>query len=188
MLNVLGRAVAASAILLVAGCSGAGQPQTAAPAPAAETQACGPTELAFGEAAEVGYTGEDGTASPLEVTVTGIEQGDPADLDELELPAPPSGTPFYLTATVTNASEANLQLVDPAARLRAVDERCRVVAPLVIETRFPACDYVTAPEGFAPGDSFETCVTYLLPDAARVTLVGAQYTDPALPEPATWRR
>ena len=181
---MLSRVLVAGALLALTACTGGaeqasgGGPPDVATTPSAQL----PPGLALGEPAEVAYAAPAGPTT-LQVTVSAIERGDPADLGELEPPpGQAAGTPFYVQATIVNAGELDLSLEDPARRLAGLDDRGGYIPSVVIRTRFRPCDYVAAPEGFPPGDSFDTCVTYVVPDGE--ALAGVQWEGSP---PVRWR-
>ncbi len=183
---MLSRLAAAAVLVALVACSPA-PPTTQPPPDTGSVPAPSvplPAGLPLGEPAEVAYAAQVGPTT-LQVTVSGIERGDAADLAELELPPEQAdGTPFYARATIVHAGEQDLQFEDPALRLTGLDDRGRPVTPVVITTRFRPCDYVAAPEGYAPGESFDTCVTYVVPDGG--SLAGVQWEQPGSP-PVLWR-
>ncbi|MBE4738050.1 hypothetical protein [Streptomyces caniscabiei] len=124
---------------------------------------------------------EGGTKSGvLEVTVTGIEKGDKADVASLGLEGDAKKmTPYYVRATIKNAGKNDLShaAVDPPGGLLGDGTAARQL--LVIGT-FAPCDSYPKTKKFPPGASYETCAPVFADPGTEVT--GAAWTGQGYPD------
>ncbi|MFE7838206.1 hypothetical protein ACFU53_19765 [Streptomyces sp. NPDC057474] len=162
--------------------SATGSPQPS-PSPTSSTNEDGTakpgTEAKLGEPTLLSYEG--GTkAGILEVTITGIEKGSKADVASLGLSGDAKKmTPYYVRATIKNASEKDLShaAVDPPGGL--LDDGTAARQLLVIGT-FATCDSYPKTKSFPPGASYETCAPVLADPGTEVT--GAVWTGQGYPD------
>lgn len=137
------------------------------------------TKAKLGEPTLLSYEG--GTkAGILEVTITGIEKGSKADVAPLGLSGDAKKmTPYYVRATIKNASEKDLSHapVDPPGGL--LDDGTAARQLLVIGT-FATCDSYPKTKSFPPGASYETCAPVLADPGTEVT--GAVWTGQGYPD------
>jgi len=142
-------------------------------APAGDVAAPG-TELAFGEPAVVPFSSGDATGT-VEVTVTGITSGSPADLAPLELGDRAKGlVPYYIKLDVKGVSGsaglANYSINESIEGTLPDGSEAQNIA--IIGT-FAPCDGESFPSGFADGHTFSTCVPYLAQESSEVS--GARF-------------
>ncbi|MEE1835515.1 hypothetical protein [Streptomyces sp. SP17KL33] len=137
------------------------------------------TRAKLGEPTLLRYEG--GTKSGiLEVTVTGIEKGDRADVASLGLSGDAEKmTPYYVRATIKNAGKNDLShaAVDPPGGL--LDDGTAARQLLVIGT-FATCDSYPKTKSFPPGASYKTCAPVLADPGTEVT--GAVWTGQGYPD------
>lgn len=146
------------------------------------------TELAVGAAATVLYVTDDGEEVPLEVNVTAIERGDPADLSGFDLGDDAGKTPWYVRLTITNPSPIDLSDENITLGLEAYDDRGDQLGSLILIGDFPQCTNDNAPAGFADGASFETCEPYLVhPDGGVTAAFWNELDTPYFDSPVVWR-
>ena len=128
------------------------------------------TTLKMGEPAVIAYTDEETDASSIiRLTPKTLEKGSPADLEgaESEEELEP-GTPFYVPIEVENLGEGDLSGTNPAAYINAVDTRGQKLSELSLTGAFEPCD-PAVPTKIEPGASYETCLTYVVPEGVSIT-------------------
>lgn len=189
--------LAASAAIGLAGCGGDsddGGEETAAstPAPAATTETPttetptettetpeapaaagkatpGGTTLAIGEPAVIDY--EDSTKGKktlIEVTPEAIEEGSLDDFANIDLDAAQKkSTPYYVKVAVKNVGKGDLSGSEPGSYIDAVDDRGQQQNEIIFFGDFDRCEEAD-PKKFAPGDSYETCLTFLIPGGGSI--------------------
>ncbi|WP_141012557.1 hypothetical protein [Nocardioides sambongensis] len=149
-------------------------------------------ELALGRPATVPAGPEDATAV-VEIVVDTIRKGTAADLRALDLGEQAKGyLPYYIGYTVTAVRDGK------ALRNTSVDEAIVGILPngsgaqaLRVIGDWAPCDGVSAPRGFADGDSYSSCVPYLAKRSTEVD--GAVYAPASGPynsvdgAPVVWR-
>ena len=191
--GVLVAAVAAA--MLTTGCGGSGDEDSAStPEPAAETTAAETTapakttaaettpaaetgdvtpagsRLKVGEAATIDYedTGGSGKSSLIAVTPESIEEGSIDDFANIELDeSQKSATPYYVRMTVENVGEGDLSGTEPGSYINGVDDRGQDQNELIFFGEFDACPDAD-PKSLKPGESYETCLTYLIPGGGTI--------------------
>ena len=179
----------ACALALLAGCGSSdddsgdsGDAATTKTTLPAETPATGPaakkvdaggvtaagSKLKVGETAVFDWTDPDPAkkknSSRIEVTPVSLEKGTLDDFKNIELDADQkTATPYYVKVKIKNAGKGDLTGSDPSATLNGVDDRAQEQSNVVFFGDFDRCDYADAPKSFRPGETFETCQTYLIP-------------------------
>jgi hypothetical protein len=153
---------------------GGGAPEAPPPKPArAGADGFTPpgTKLRTNEAAAVGWTPPSTLSTagarkaiPLEVTVAAIEKGSPADLEDVRLDADQrTATPYYVRLQVTNRGTTGPGRDDPDLTFEVVDDRGQRQPILsFIGGSFERCEDNDPPRPFARGESYDSCLTYLL--------------------------
>lgn len=117
------------------------------------------SRLAFGEAATVARSGDEGR---LRIAVKGIEKGEAADLRELDLPGLAGKVPYYVRLTVEYVSggqPGSVRLVDylsASAGGPALDH-------LTILADYPSCPPVAFGPKVSVGTRIDTCMTFVAP-------------------------
>lgn len=151
--RVLSGAVLMS-LLLVTGCDGgsSGQDDPTTPPTIGGLTAPG-TVLGAGDVATV--TRADG-AGTIEVTVLGIDQGDPADLRAIGYAEADEVTPYYLRVEVTPVSGSTPFGLDEYFSMWAGENP---LGHLMVLRPFPACQEEPVADG-ALGQSRQACLTY----------------------------
>ncbi len=128
------------------------------------------TELKIGEAAHVTIKpldakDEDKKTYKLDAVVQSIEKGSIDDLKNIDLDAAQKkSTPYYMKVKVTNTGSKNIPVTedDPDVRFDATDDRGQDQGSVTVFGDFERCDDRKAPDPFKPGDSYESCLTYLI--------------------------
>ncbi|WP_148614779.1 hypothetical protein [Nocardioides rubriscoriae] len=163
-------AVALLAVVALAGCQDDDGPAgpdgpDATPSQRADGSTAPGTVLAAGETATVTRTAGAGT---IEVTVLGIEQGDPADLRAIGYERADEVTPYYLRVAVTPVSGSSPFQLDDYLRVWGGG---RPLDHLTITRPFAPCQETAVGDGVL-GERREHCLTYVRtsgeddPDAA----------------------
>jgi hypothetical protein len=150
--------------------------------------------LTAGQSATVPYqvtlsNGNNGPTYKLRITVQSIERGTLADFNGIQLDADQkASTPYYARVQMTNLSSSALNTSDndPAGSVQGIDKTGQPQDSVTfLLGTFPRCPDVTTPNPFKPGQSFETCLTFLVPGG--ISKVG--YTGPPqsyYDSPLTW--
>lgn len=140
------------------------------------------TTLSFGESATVGWSPpslslkDDRKTSKLEVAVLSVEKGSLADFEGIELDADQQdSTPYYLTARVRNLGSTTPPDDRPHYTLAAIDDRKQEQGSVTFFGDFPRCEDVDPPKPFSRDESYETCLTYLVPGGGSIQEV--RWTD-----------
>ncbi len=168
---------------------GAESEGTAAAAGSGEKTAPGST-LAIGEPATVDYA-SGGTQGVVQILPTAIEAGDIADLAGFEMDEEArSMKPYYVRLTLTNVGDTNLEFTDPSSSISGIDDRGTEFPATIFFGAFDRCPYESAPAGFTSGVSYESCLTFLVPQEASIQ--GLSYSSFDTPydfdNPVTWEQ
>jgi hypothetical protein len=146
------------------------------------------TELALGQPAQVLYTTDAGDEATLEVTVTAIEKGDPADMAGFDLGEDAGKTPWYVRVTVTNTSDVDLSDEYITLGLEANDDRNEQLGALILVGDFSKCENDYAPAGFVKGETFEACEPYLVhPEGGVSSAFWNELGTPYFDAPVVWK-
>jgi hypothetical protein len=122
------------------------------------------TTLKFGEAAVVVY---DDTShhhsSAVRITPHAIEAGSIGDFKNIKLDAAQkTSSPFYVQVDVKNVGKEDLSGSSPGAYLNGVDDRGQNQNEVIFFGDFAQCE-AKIPKSLKPGESYKTCLTYLIP-------------------------
>ncbi len=147
------------------------------------------TGLTAGQTATVPYTpltsSGTGKARTLKVTVASIRQGSAADLKGVDLSGAPKGAvPEYATVTVTNLGPGAIDVDGTSDAMQGIDHGGNQQDPVSFIGDFPPCDQDSATTPVAAGQSFHTCLTYLV--SGGITKVAYTGTDSYTTSPVTW--
>ena len=122
------------------------------------------TTLKMGETATIAY--EDSSnhkKSTIELTPKKIEKGSLDDFKNIDLDADQkTATPYYAQFTVKNVGKGDLSGAEPAGFIDGVDDRGQDQSEIIFFGKFDRCNHET-PKKFKPGDSYDTCLAYLIP-------------------------
>lgn len=132
------------------------------------------TTLALGEQAIVPFN-YAGTEATLGMTVTAIDQGENADLDELELGDQAAGfTPYYIRIEVEGLDDAAAELAySSIGDFDGLLGDGSQAQPLYVMGSWDTCLSESLPRDFGAGVTHEVCVPVLASGDAEVT--AAQY-------------
>jgi hypothetical protein len=170
--------------------SPAGGRGTGASSPVAQPGAT----FAAGQGATVPYqvtlpNGADGPSFKLRIAVESIQRGTLADFSGIQLDADQkASTPYYVRVRMTNLAPGALNTSDndPAGAVQGVDKTGQPQdAVTFLLGTFPRCPDANTPNPLKPGQSFDTCLTFLVPGG--ITKVA--YTGPPqsyYDSPVTW--
>jgi hypothetical protein len=164
------------------------------PAGASSRLAAPGAKLAAGQSATVPYqttksNGANGPTYKLSITVESIERGTLADFNGIQLDADQkASTPYYVQVRLANLGPGTLNTSDndPAGQIQGVDKTGQPQDSVTfLLGTFPRCPDHDTPKAFKPGQSFSTCLTFLVPGG--ITKVA--YTGPPqsyYDSPVTW--
>lgn len=165
-----------------------GAPSSAAPAPGGAAGAAKPgQQYKIGEAAEFPFTSGK-TSGQIALSVTRIEQGQPADLDPLKLGDKVKGkVPYYIHYTVKNTGTTDLSFTS-VSHIKGLFGDGTEAQDLYIIGKFDKCKDESMPKGFTNGQTQTSCAVALAP-SADTKVAGARYWgDPfTLKEGLTWK-
>jgi hypothetical protein len=187
--------IAAAAALVLGGC---GEKQAQKPAPTPEVSL--PTEsvsvpagvtltkpgseLAFGDAATVGFAPTADRSTALKLKVRKVFQGRITDLAAYDLDATAlKSRVYYVTVTVTNVGDG--QIGRSTIPLWGLADDNTLIGSSGFTNAFARCPSQALPRDFAAGASTRTCLMYLVP--AGGTLVGVSYRPVMDTAPIVWK-
>jgi hypothetical protein len=129
----------------------------------------GGSTLKLGAAATIAY--EDSSKhlkSTITVAPTKIEKGSIDDFKNISLDADQkTATPYYAQVTVRNIGKTDLTGTDPASYIDGVDDRGQRQNEIIFFGDFARCDG-SDPKSLKPGESYDTCLTYLIPKGGSI--------------------
>lgn len=150
----------------------AGGDSSAAPGGAAG-QAKPGQAFKLGETATVPFT-YGSTKGTVALTVTSVDQGQPADLDSLKLGDKVKGMiPYYIHYTVKNVGTTDLAYSSVGHIKGLLPDGSEAQGVSVIG-KFEKCKDDSLPKGFTNGQSQTNCVIALAP-SAQTKVTGAEY-------------
>lgn len=161
----------------------------AAPVDTDEATAPG-TALQLGEPAVVPFRSPDGTVKAmLSVKVVGIVEGEPSDLDDVEVGDSASGaTPYYVTLSIGKVSGEKLagHSLEAGFAITLLDGSKAL--PIVPLEPLETCEWVPAPPRIDEGKRFRTCDPYTIPENAQVGSYAftGEIDGPYHEQPITW--
>ena len=126
------------------------------------------TTLEIGKPAIFAYHGStlDGrkVSSKIAVTPETLEKGSSGDLDGAVPPSEEESTPYYVEVCVNNVGSGDLSKTDPTDELSGTDERGESQTPIFfVNGDFDRCNPEDEPASLKPGESFATCLPFLVP-------------------------
>jgi hypothetical protein len=150
------------------------------------------TALTAGQPANVSFqtttsSGANGPSYRLEVTVDSIKKGSLKDFNGLQLDAnEKASTPYYATVRITNVGPTSFKTSsnDPAVSVEGVDDTGNTDTSVTFFGTFPPCPDTATPNPLRAGQSFRTCLTYLVPGG--ITKVAYTSTNAYETSPVTW--
>jgi hypothetical protein len=124
----------------------------------------------------------------LDVTVLKIEKGTIDDFKNVDLDAAQKkSTPYYVSVRVSNpGAEVPVKSDDPDIRFDGIDDRGQEQGSVTFFGTFERCDDTSAPTPFANGESYESCLTYLIPGGGSIQQVTWSGSDEYVLKPVTW--
>jgi hypothetical protein len=172
--------------------SGAASTKASAGSSTAAKGAAPGTALSSGQPASVSFqttpsSGTNGPSYKLQVTVESIKKGSLKDFNGIQLNASEkASTPYYATVRITNVGPTsfNTSSNDPAVSVEGVDDTGNTDTSVTFFGTFPPCPDADTPNPLRAGQSFQTCLTYLVPGG--ITKVAYTGTDAYETSPVTW--
>ncbi|MFD7082311.1 hypothetical protein [Streptomyces sp. NPDC059918] len=142
-------------------------------APAAGQAKPGQT-FKIGETAQVPFNYGSTKGGTIALTVTAVEQGQPADLDALKLGDKVKGMiPYYVRYTVKNVGTVDLSYASVGHMKGLLPDGSEAQGVSVIG-KFEKCKDESLPKGFTNGQTQTSCAIALAP-SAQTKVVGAEY-------------
>jgi hypothetical protein len=144
----------------------------------------------FGETATLAYQSDAGGNSPtykVAVTVQAPQRGTLADFNGIQLDSgEKAGTPAYVEVKLTNLGPGSINTSDddPSIELEGVDNTDSLQDNVSFIGTFPRCPENTAPNPWPAGESFSTCLTFLVPGG--INKVGYVGSNTYLNTPVMW--
>lgn len=149
------------------------------------------TELSVGDSALVKFKPLVGEGEfELDVAVKKLEKRSLDDLEGIQLDADQkTATPYFVTVSVTNPGEEDVPVKDndPDVRFDGIDDRGQEQTNVIIIGDFPPCEDKEAPKPFAKGESYESCLIYLIPGGGTLDAVQWTGADEYISEPVVWK-
>jgi hypothetical protein len=111
-------------------------------------------------------SGASGPTYKLQVTVDSIKKGSLKDFNGIQLNSnEKASTPYYATVRITNVGPTsfNTSSNDPAISVEGVDDTGNTDTSVTCFGTFPPCPDADTPNPLRAGQSFQTCLTYLVP-------------------------
>ncbi|MDX3539162.1 hypothetical protein PV721_33540 [Streptomyces sp. MB09-01] len=144
-----------------------------APAGANGTAKSGQT-FKIGEAAEIPFSYGSNKGGQIALTVTAIEQGNPADLDVLKLGDKVKGMiPYYIRYSVKNTGTTDLSH-SSVTQVKGLLGDGTEAQRLSIIGKFEKCPNESLPKGFVNGQTQTSCAVALAP-SAQTKVTAAEY-------------
>ncbi len=142
------------------------------------------TELELGDAATAAWTPRQDLVAVVDVTVTALERANlTRDFAGYRFEGESAqSTPYFVRADIDNTGETDLG--GRRLPLYGVDDAGRLVEPSVIDRAFKPCPGSTLPPAFAPGDTDDSCLVYLVGEGNQ--LVSVMFRPPEGVAPLTW--
>ncbi|MCX5193985.1 hypothetical protein OOK31_08750 [Streptomyces sp. NBC_00249] len=145
-----------------------------APAPGTGGTAKSGQVFKIGEAATVPFSYGSTKGGQIALTVTAIEQGNPADLDALKLGDKVKGMiPYYVRYSVQNTGTTDLSFTSVGHIKGLLADGSEAQGVSVIG-KFEKCPNESLPKGFTNGKTQTSCAIALAP-SAQTKVSGAEY-------------
>jgi len=141
------------------------------------------SELAVGDLATIAWSPRAGVVGALRIVVTRLRQGTIKDFSGFTVDAATkASTPYYVTATVTNAGVTDLGGVD--VPLYLVDTTDTLYGQNHFGGAFKPCAAKPLPKPFAARQEATVCLVFLVPDHGNLTAVSFRPSQAF--DPITW--
>jgi hypothetical protein len=125
------------------------------------------------------------TTLTLKVTVGSIERGTLADFNGIQLNAnQKAGIPEYVKVRLTNLGPGAMRGSDASVAVEGVDNTGQTEQSVTFIGDFPRCPDNESNTPLSSGQSFETCLTFLVPGG--ITKVAYSGTNSYIDSPVTW--
>ena len=204
----IARAMALLACVAIVGCGGDDSEEDAAPAAAETTEAATEaghgagggltkpgTALKLGEVAHVTYkpltATDEKNLFKVDATALEIEKGSIDDFENISLDADQkASTPYYVTVKIENTGrEIPLGDMegDPDLKFGAVDDRGQEQGSITFIGDFERCEDADAPKPFTEGESYESCLAFLVGGDGSITEVRWKGSDKYILDPVVWK-
>jgi hypothetical protein len=142
------------------------------------------TELAFGDAATVGFAPNAERSTALELTVTKVLQGRISDLAAYDLDAKAKASrPYYVSVRVKNVGTG--QIGRSAIPLWGLGADNTLIGASRFTSSFAKCASGPLPTDFGGARSTSTCLMFLVPQGG--SMVGVSYRPVMTDEQIVWK-
>lgn len=182
-------AAAAAASSPASASSSSSSSSSATSTPASSATAAPGTKLKVGQPATVAFhpagASDKSKDSTLQLTITSFDKGSLADFNGVSLDATQkSATPYYVKLHLVNQGPHPIDVTAASAAIEGVDTTGSTQQSVTFIGDFPRCNDASTSTPLAPGKSFDSCLTFLIPGGiAKVAYSG---TDSYIDSPVTW--
>lgn len=147
------------------------------------------TKLSVGQEATVAFHPPSATDkskdSTLKLAVRAFDKGTLNDFNGIQLDASEkAGTPFYVHIHLTNVGPHPIDPNAASAAIEGVDTTGNTQQSVTFIGTFPRCPDNGTSTPLAPGKTFDSCLTFLIPGG--ITKVAYLGTDDYINSPVTW--
>jgi hypothetical protein len=147
------------------------------------------TKLSIGQEATVAFHPPSATDkskdSTLKLTVRSLDKGTLNDFNGIQLDASEkAGTPFYAHIHLTNVGPHPIDPNAASAAIEGVDTTGNTQQSVTFIGTFPRCPDNGTSTPLAPGKTFDSCLTFLIPGG--ITKVAYLGTDDYINSPVVW--
>lgn len=152
-------------------------------------------ELALGETAHVTYKPlsaiDDKNLFQVDATAVKIEEGSIDDFKDVSLDEDQkASTPYYVTVKIENRGR-EIPLGDtegdPDLKFSAVDDRGQEQGSITFIGDFERCEDADAPKPFTEGESYESCLAFLVGGDGSIDEVQWKGSDRYVLKPVVWK-
>ncbi|NXY98181.1 hypothetical protein HYE82_28190 [Streptomyces sp. BR123] len=151
---------------------------SSAPAAGAAGQAKSGQTFKLGETATVPFDYGSTKGGTIALTVTAIEQGNPADLDVFKLGDQVKGkVPYYIRYTVKNVGSTDLSFAS-VGHMKGLLGDGSEAGKLSVIGKFDKCPAESLPKGFTNGQTQTGCAVALAPSAETKVSAAEYWGDP----------
>lgn len=143
----------------------------------------------MGQPATVGFhpagASDKSKDSTLKLTITSFEKGTLNDFKGIQLDATQkAATPVYVKLHLINEGPHPIDVTAASAAIQGLDNTGTAQQSVTFIGDFPRCNDNSTTTPLAPGKSFDSCLTFLIPGG--ITKVAYSGTDNYIDSPVTW--
>ena len=143
----------------------------------------------MGQAATVAFhpagASDQSRDSTLKLTITSFEKGTLSDFRGIQLDATQkAATPVYVKLALVNEGSRPVDVTAASAAIEGVDDTGTTQQSVTFIGDFPRCNDNASTTPLAPGKSFDSCLTFLVPGG--ISKVAYSGTGNYIDAPVTW--